>query len=260
MTSRTPLRPLARILEARAKGENPDAIERENLRLRHEAQRDRLRQRAESRLVLMALVFLMAFGSVGVRMAALATTEAEEPRVAASTTAIHTTRADIVDRRGRVLATNFATNALYAHPHEIVRARPPPDGLPKIFPEMDGRTLPYPLSPRNDRSCGLPGAPVRPTGNSRSSTWATGALFGPRDDAGYYPKGPNRGAWCWGGAGHSGRSGETRPKVIGGRRRGRVRRGNCRESGGKIRAADAVAGSERAGHGGGGTGRRQGAE
>ena len=29
---RTPLRPLARILSARAKGENPDAIERENLR------------------------------------------------------------------------------------------------------------------------------------------------------------------------------------------------------------------------------------
>jgi cell division protein FtsI (penicillin-binding protein 3) len=43
--TRTPLRPLARILEARAKGENPDAIERENLRLRHEAMRDRARNR-----------------------------------------------------------------------------------------------------------------------------------------------------------------------------------------------------------------------
>ena len=32
---RTPLRPLARILEARQKGENPDAIERENLSLIH---------------------------------------------------------------------------------------------------------------------------------------------------------------------------------------------------------------------------------
>ena len=29
--TRTPLRPLARILDARAKGENPDTIERENL-------------------------------------------------------------------------------------------------------------------------------------------------------------------------------------------------------------------------------------
>ena len=33
--TRIPLRPLARILDARTKGENPDAIERENLRLRH---------------------------------------------------------------------------------------------------------------------------------------------------------------------------------------------------------------------------------
>jgi len=40
---RTPLRPLARILQARAQGENPDAIERENIRLRHEEMRDRAR-------------------------------------------------------------------------------------------------------------------------------------------------------------------------------------------------------------------------
>jgi hypothetical protein len=44
--TRTPIRPLARILDDRAKGENPDAIERENLRLRHEAMRDRARERA----------------------------------------------------------------------------------------------------------------------------------------------------------------------------------------------------------------------
>ena len=44
---RTPLRPLARILKAREEGENPDAIERENIRLRHEEMRDRARMRAE---------------------------------------------------------------------------------------------------------------------------------------------------------------------------------------------------------------------
>lgn len=141
MTLRTPLRPLARVLEARAKGENPDVIQRENLRLRHEAQRDKLRQRAEGRLVLIALVFLVAFGSVGLRMAALATTEAEEPSVIATSAAIHTTRADITDRRGRVLATNFATNALYAHPHEIVDPRAAAEGLAEIFPEMDAEDL-----------------------------------------------------------------------------------------------------------------------
>ncbi|AMY70070.1 cell division protein FtsI/penicillin-binding protein 2 [Frigidibacter mobilis] len=51
--TRTPLRPLARILSARDRGENPDAIERENLRLRHEAMRDKARLRAEGRLLVM---------------------------------------------------------------------------------------------------------------------------------------------------------------------------------------------------------------
>ena len=63
---RTPLRPLARILEARERGENPDAIERENMRLRHEEMRDRLRQRAESRLLVMAVMFFCGFLVVGV--------------------------------------------------------------------------------------------------------------------------------------------------------------------------------------------------
>ena len=48
--TRTPLRPLARILAARRDGENPDAIERENLAARHEAARDAARQRAEGPL------------------------------------------------------------------------------------------------------------------------------------------------------------------------------------------------------------------
>ncbi|MDG3042272.1 peptidoglycan D,D-transpeptidase FtsI family protein [Roseicyclus marinus] len=188
MSLRTPLRPLARVLDARAKGENPDAIERENLRLRHEAGRDKLRQRAESRLLLMSLVFLLAFGAVGARMAALATTEAEEPRVASSGAVIHTTRADIVDRQGRVLATNFATNALYAHPHEIVDARAAADGLAEIFPEMDAETL-YQrftserrflwlrryLSPEQEQAVHDLGEP--------------GLLFGPREMR-LYPNGP----------------------------------------------------------------------
>ena len=46
---RKPLRPLARVIDARAKGENPDAIERENLRLRHEEMRDRDRNRRRER-------------------------------------------------------------------------------------------------------------------------------------------------------------------------------------------------------------------
>ncbi len=141
MSLRTPLRPLARILPARQKGENPDAIERENLRLRHEAQRDKMRQRAESRLILVALCFMIAFGAVGTRMYALATSDVEEPELVTNGASIVNTRADIVDREGRVLATNFVTNSLYAHPHEIIDARAAADGLASIFPDMDADAL-----------------------------------------------------------------------------------------------------------------------
>jgi len=141
MTLRTPLRPLSRVIKARECGENPDAIERENLRLRHEAERDRLRQRSEGRLLLVAVCFLLAFGAVGSRMASLAMEEAQEPRTQTTGVEILTTRADIMDRRGRILATNFATNALYAHPHEIIDPRTAADGLAHIFPDMDADAL-----------------------------------------------------------------------------------------------------------------------
>ena len=141
MSLRIALRPLPRILDARARGENPDNVERENLRLRHEALRDRMRVRAESRLVLVAMCFVLAFGAVGTRMAALATSEPTEPRIAGAGPAILNTRADITDRHGRLLATNFATNALYAHPQDIIYPRQAAERLAAIFPEMDAADL-----------------------------------------------------------------------------------------------------------------------
>ncbi len=141
MSPRVPLRPLPRILDARERGENPDNVEKENLRLRHEAQRDRMRVRAESRLLLVAICFILAFGAVGSRMAALATSEPTEPRIVAEGPTILNTRADITDRHGRILATNFATNALYAHPQDIIYPRQAAEGLAAIFPEMDAEDL-----------------------------------------------------------------------------------------------------------------------
>ena len=65
---RTPLRPLARILKAREKGENPDAIEAENIRLRREDVRDKSRLRAEGRLLVIGAVFALAYGAIGMRI------------------------------------------------------------------------------------------------------------------------------------------------------------------------------------------------
>ena len=133
---RTPLRPLARILKAREKGENPDAIEAENIRLRREYVRDKSRMRAEGRLLVMGAMFALAYGAIGVRMGALAGTVPEEPQSTVIGNPIFGQRADIVDRNGRILATNLDTHALYAHPRDMVDPKQTARELAAIFPEL----------------------------------------------------------------------------------------------------------------------------
>jgi cell division protein FtsI (penicillin-binding protein 3) len=132
---RRPLRPLARILRARDRGENPDVIERANRAERHDQIRDRARRRAEGRLLVLGLFFVAAFGTVGVRMGTLASSDPVEPVLAAGGAAITSARADIVDRNGRLLATNVVTSALYAHPHEMVDIPHAVRELARILPD-----------------------------------------------------------------------------------------------------------------------------
>ena len=141
MSIRTPLRPLARILQARSTGENPDAIERENLRLRRETMRDATRLRAEGRLLVLGLCFVSAFAVVGMRMGQVAASNPEEPRAVTTGTAILAQRADILDRNGRILATNRTTHSLYAQPHEMVDPVHAAKELAKIFPDLDEARL-----------------------------------------------------------------------------------------------------------------------
>lgn len=139
--TRTPLRPLARILEARDSGENPDTIERENIRLRHEEMRDRARGRAEGRLFILALFFICAFGTIGIRMGVLASAEPTEPVAASSGIPIVANRADITDRNGRILATNLVTYSLYAQPRDMVDPARAAQALAMIFPDLDAERL-----------------------------------------------------------------------------------------------------------------------
>ncbi|MBM7068453.1 penicillin-binding protein 2 [Actibacterium sp. 188UL27-1] len=138
---RKPLRPLASILKARATGANPDEIARENLRLRHEQSRDKLRLRAEGRLFLLGVCFFCAFTVIGVRMGHLAASEPSEPRAQASGASIIAQRADIVDRNGRVLATNLTTHSLYAQPPLMVEPQRVAAELARIFPDLDEARL-----------------------------------------------------------------------------------------------------------------------
>ena len=208
---RTPLRPLARVLDARAKGENPDAIERENIRLRHEEMRDRARQRAEGRLLVLGVLFVCAFAMVGGRMGLLAASEPSEPRASAAGADIQALRADIVDRQGRVLATNLETFSLYAQPPQMVDPDHAASELARIFPDLDRDRLyrdftgerkflwiKRRLSPEQKQAVHDIGDP--------------GLLFGPRDMR-LYPNG-SLAAHVLGGAGF-GREGVHAAEVIG---------------------------------------------
>ncbi|MCO4824252.1 MAG: penicillin-binding protein 2, partial [Amylibacter sp.] len=81
---RTPLRPLARVLDAREKGENPDVIEAEERAIRNVKVQMRMRRRAESRLLVLGIFFFASFMVVGARMASLAASVPTEPVSTAS--------------------------------------------------------------------------------------------------------------------------------------------------------------------------------
>ena len=134
---RTPLRPLARILRAREKGENPDAIEAENRAQRHVEIQERARSNARHRLVFMAMSFVVAFSAVGLKMGVLAASQPTEPRVQGGAAQIISQRADITDRYGRVLATNLLTYSLYAHPRQMVDPEGAAQKLVSIFPDLN---------------------------------------------------------------------------------------------------------------------------
>ncbi len=138
---RTPLRPLARILGARDAGQDPDWIERENIRRRHEVMRDKARVMAESRLIVLGLFFLAGYVLIAAQMTLLSVSEPQEPRTTATTTQILAQRADIVDRQGRVLATNFDTHSLYAHPQDLIDPAGAVAALVEIFPDLDAQKL-----------------------------------------------------------------------------------------------------------------------
>ncbi len=139
--TRTPLRPLAQVLDSRARGENPDVIERENIHKRHEEMKDRARARAEGRLLVLGAFFFCAFVVVGVRMGMLATSEAQEPMANAAGAAIAMQRADVVDREGRILATNLETYSVYAQPNFMIDPIAAAEKLVAIFPDLEKERL-----------------------------------------------------------------------------------------------------------------------
>ena len=97
-------------------------------------------ERARGRLVVLALFFGLAFATVGTKMAALAIS-GPLPGGGAEPEAIVADRADILDREGRLLATNMATVSLYAQPPQMVDPARAAGELAAIFPDLDAAEL-----------------------------------------------------------------------------------------------------------------------
>ncbi|CAI8220863.1 putative peptidoglycan D,D-transpeptidase FtsI [marine metagenome] len=138
---RKPLRPLARIFSARSAGEDPDLVELTNRRERAEIQHGRMLRKTQRRLIMIGCIFIISFGVIGMQMTALAMTEPSEPKAQNSINDISVSRADIVDRNGRILATNIETHSLYVHPKQLADPSGTALRLAEIFQDIDAITL-----------------------------------------------------------------------------------------------------------------------
>ena len=208
---RAPLRPLARILDARAHGENPENVEREMLRMRREQARDLGRKRAEWRLLFLAVVFFAGYALIGARMGLLAAAPVieAEPYVGEQ---IADDRADILDRNGQLLATNLVTNSLYAELRYMIDGDRAAAELVQIFPDLDEARLAARLTDP-DRSFVWIRARLSPEqAQAVHDIGEPGLLLGPREMR-LYPNG-SLAAHILGGAGY-GQQGVTAAEIIG---------------------------------------------
>ena len=133
---RKPLRPISEVIFFRKKGQNPNNIEKENIRQRHLRMEKFARIRSESRLLVLAGFLLLSFIGIALKMGLVSLTTPIEPVASSQMPKPSTKRADILDRNGSILATNLITNALYAKPKMMINKNFAAGELTKIFPEL----------------------------------------------------------------------------------------------------------------------------
>ena len=95
---------------------------------------------ARNRLLMTGALFLIAFTVIGARLVDLTMMrDGHEPRLAQSAGLgiLKKERADIIDRRGVLLATSLATSSLYANSRRILDAEEAVEKLKSVLPDLD---------------------------------------------------------------------------------------------------------------------------
>lgn len=185
--TRLPLRPLARILDAREQGLNPLSIERENLRLRREQARDAGRRRAEWRLLFLAVAFFAGYAAIGAKMGMLAASPVAESEPYAGE-GISGERAEVQDRNGRILATNLVTHSLYAETRYMIDGTRAAHELAQIFPDLEEESLARRLTDPSRRFTWIRARVSPEQAQATHDIGEPGLLLGPRDMR-LYPNG-----------------------------------------------------------------------
>lgn len=103
--------------------------------------RNRLFELAQGRIVVLIIAFVAAFALIGVRMAAIPLQAEEEGVHDERGEVLVASRAEITDRKGRILATNILTNALYVQPRKLLEPERVARELAAIFPDLDAGRL-----------------------------------------------------------------------------------------------------------------------
>ena len=99
---------------------------------------------SHTRLLITAALFCLAFIVIGLRLLEVATFSASEWRPVhrvAATKAPAPARADILDRRGVLLATTLEVPSLFANPKQILDAKDAAHRLVRVLPDLDERDL-----------------------------------------------------------------------------------------------------------------------
>ena len=145
------------------------------------------RARDDWRLMLIVIVFILCYATVGVRMAMMALSEPQEPRLGSGVVA-EPVRGEIVDRNGALIAANLPAWSLYAHPQELKDPLATAAELAGIFPDMTEAELARLLTSKN--SFVWVRRPITPREKAAVRDLGRPGLFFGSRDMRIYPAGP----------------------------------------------------------------------